>query len=672
MQPSWTAVARHLLCKDGGVETSGNRTYELMVQSIQDYAIFMVDPQGRVRSWNAGAEQIHGYRSADIVGRPFGLLHTEEDRAAGRPELILHMAAAHGRFQEEAQRLRQDGSRFWAAVVADTVRDERGRLLGFAMVSRDITERRHTEQRLREVERRFRLFVDGVTDCAICMLDANGIVTDWNAGAEHVKGYTAAEIIGRPLSQFFVNPMVAQTAMTVASESGRYDVVDWQVRKDGSRFMAEIAIDAIRDNDGRLLGFANITRDITARMEAERHLEETRAQLFQSQKIEALGQLTGGIAHDFNNLLQGIIGSLEVVEMRLSSGRQDVERFLGNAIESAKRAAALTHRLLAFARRQPLAPKCVSLNTLIEQMAELLPATLGERIKLKLELAPSLMPALCDPNLLESALLNLAINARDAMPEGGQLVIRTAAVPPGAGPLRRPHSLHDAPTLLLQVSDTGVGMTPEVRARAFDPFFTTKPKGRGTGLGLSMIHGFVVQSRGVIELDSEPGRGTTVSIYLPCGERRSVRTQEERGAGQQWEPTAGGETILLVEDEDVVRELIGGKLRELGYRVLEARDGHAGLATIESVEHIDLLVSDIGLPGLSGLQMVEVGRHHRPDLKVLFMTGYAESVPEDWTLDANTDLLNKPFEFDALVRCIRALLPALPPSATGTGGPLVP
>ena len=274
-------MARCLLCKDGGMETSGTHSYQLLVQSILDYAIFLVDSQGRIRSWNAGAEQIHGYRAAEVLGRPFALLHTEEERAGGRPELILHMAAAHGRFQEEAERLRRDGSRFWAHVVCDAVRDEQGQLLGFAMVSRDITERRLTEKRLREVERRFRLFVDGVTDCAICMLDANGIVTDWNAGAERIKGYTAAEIIGKPMERFFVEPTVAQTAMTVASEAGRYDVVDWQVRKDGSRFMAEIAIDAIRDSDGQLLGFAKITRDITARVEAERHLEETRAQRFQ-------------------------------------------------------------------------------------------------------------------------------------------------------------------------------------------------------------------------------------------------------------------------------------------------------------------------------------------------------------------------------------------------------
>ena len=639
------------------METSGTYSYQLLVQSILDYAIFMVDPQGRVRSWNAGAEQIHGYRAAGIVGRPFALLHTEQERAAGRPELILHMAAAHGRFQEEAERLRRDGSRFWAHLVCDAVRDEHGHLLGFAMVIRDITERRLTERRLREVERRFRLFVDGVTDCAICMLDANGIVTDWNAGAERIKGYAAAEIIGRPLARFFINPQVAQTAMVVAAEAGRYDVVDWQVRKDGSRFMAEIAIDAIRDGDGQLLGFAKITRDITERVEAERHLEETRAQLFQSQKIEALGQLTGGIAHDFNNLLQGIIGSLEVAQMRLAAGRQDVERFLGNAIDSAKRAATLTHRLLAFARRQPLAPKSVNLNDLVTQIAELLPATLGERVALKLELAPALVPVLCDPSLLESALLNLAINARDAMPDGGRLTIRTGSVPPGEGPLRRPHSLSDAPTLLLQVTDTGVGMTPEVRARAFDPFFTTKPKGRGTGLGLSMIHGFVTQSRGAIELESEPGHGTTVSIYLPSGERRSVRSNDEQDPGAHWEPAAG-ETILLVEDEDVVRELVAGKLRELHYRVLEARDGHAGLAAIESDERIDLVISDIGLPGLTGLQMVEVGRQRRPGLKVLFVTGYAETMPQDWAPEADTDLLTKPFQFDALVQRIRGLLPS--------------
>jgi CheY-like chemotaxis protein len=375
-----------------------------------------------------------------------------------------------------------------------------------------------------------------------------------------------------------------------------------------------------------------------------------------------LGQLTGGRAPQYNTLRPGISGSLAVVELRRAAGRQDVDRFLGNALDSAKRAATLTHRLLAFARRQPLAPKSVNLNDLVAQIAELLPATLGERIELKLDLTPSLVPVLCDPSLLESAILNLAINARDAMPDGGRLTIRTGSVPPGEGPLRRPHSLRDAPTLLLQVSDTGVGMTPEVRERAFDPFFTTKPKGRGTGLGLSMIHGFVTQSRGAIELESEPGRGTTVSIYLPSGERRSMRTLEGRDAGRRWEPAAG-ETILLVEDEDVVRDLVAGKLRELHYRVREARDGHAGLAAIQSTEPIDLVVSDIGLPGLTGLQMVEVGRRHRPDLKVLFMTGYAETMPEDWSLDANTDLLAKPFAFDTLVQRMRALLADPPKQA---------
>jgi len=429
-------------------------------------------------------------------------------------------------------------------------------------------------------------------------------------------------------------------------------------RADGQTAWAVFRAVPLHDEStGRVRGAIVTFLDITERKAAEAAREALEAQLRHAQRLDSIGQLAGGIAHDFNNLLQGIIGSLEVVEMRLAAGRQDVGRFLGNAIDSAKRAATLTHRLLAFARRQPLAPKSVNLNDLVAQIAELLPATLGERITLKLDLAPGLMPVLCDPNLLESAVLNLAINARDAMPDGGCLTIRTGSVPPGEGPLHRPHALRDAPTLLLQVSDTGVGMTPEVRARAFDPFFTTKPKGRGTGLGLSMIHGFVTQSRGAIELESEPGHGTTVSVYLPSGERRSVRALEGRDSGVRWEPAAG-ETILLVEDEDVVRDVVAGKLRELRYRVLEARDGHAGLAIIESTEHIDLVVSDIGLPGLTGLQMVDTGRRHRPDMKVLFVTGYAETMPEDWTLDANTDLLTKPFEFDALVHRIRALLPS--------------
>ena len=641
------------------MEISGDRLYELLVQSIRDYAVCMLDPRGVVISWNTGAQRITGYRAEEVIGRHFSLFYTEEDRRDGRPEVILHTASTEGRFHGEALRVCRDGSRFWASVTLEAIRDSSSKLLGFAIVLRDITERRLTEQKLRESEQRFRLFVDGVADYAICMLDPKGVVIDWNGGAERIKGYAAAEIIGRPLAQFFPDAAVAQHALATAHASGRCEMETWQVRKDGSRFLAEMTIDAIRDNNGQLLGFAKITRDITERKLAEQRLEETRAQLFQSQKVDALGQLTGGIAHDFNNLLQGITGALDVIELRLASGKtQDIAHFLGLALDSAHRASQLVHRLLAFARQQPLEPQYVNVNGLIEAMAELLVPTMGKQIDIRFDLAPGLAPALCDPNQLESAILNLAINARDAMPQGGVLTIRTGqAVHPGA-PLTRYAAGSPDPYLCLQVSDTGVGMPPEVAARAFDPFFTTKPKGRGTGLGLSMTHGFVTQSRGVIELDSHPGHGTVITIYLPCRERRTI--ERDNGNDGATAPVTAGATILLVEDDVGTRERLAARLRERAYRVLEAGDGHAGLATLESPERIDLVISDIGLPGLDGLQMIEAARPLRPELKVLFVTGYAAAVEHDWPFDQDVALLPKPFELDALLERIEHLLTAGP------------
>jgi PAS domain S-box-containing protein len=643
---------------DKGVDSR----YELLVQSIRDYGIVMLDPQGYVLTWNPGAERISGYRAEEIIGRHFSLFHPEEDRAARRPEEILHTAATQGYFRGEALRIRQDGRPFWAQLVIGAIHDAHGRLVGFTSVTHDITEPKRIQQALRESEQRFRLFVDGVAHYAICMLDAQGIVTDWNAGAERIKGYRAEEIIGWPLARFFDDPQVAERALATARDTGRCEMEQWQRRKDGSRFLAQILLEAIRDWNDELVGFAKITCDVTEEKQAERRLEEIRAQLFQSQKVEALGQLTGGIAHDFNNLLQGITGALDVIAMRLASGNTaEIARFLDMAMDSSRRAAQLINRLLAFARQQPLEPEYVNVNRLIEDLAELLIPTMGKQIELRLDLAPGLGPALCDPNQLESALLNLAINARDAMPHGGVLTIRTGqAANPGALLTHRSAAEPPDPYLCLQVADTGVGMPPEVTARAFDPFFTTKPKGRGTGLGLSMTHGFVVQSHGVIQLDSEPGRGTVVTIYLPSRERRAVARE---GAAASASPRAAPDsectraTVLLVEDEASTRACVAAKLRERDYRVLEARDGRAGLVLLESAEPIDLVISDIGLPELDGLEMIQTARHLRPHLKVLFVTGYGAAVEHDWPLQGEVDMLPKPFSLDALLERVEQLLP---------------
>jgi PAS domain S-box-containing protein len=400
-----------------------------------------------------------------------------------------------------------------------------------------------------------------------------------------------------------------------------------------------------------------VVRDVTADKVAQAELETAQEALRQAQKMEAVGQLTGGIAHDFNNLLTGIVGSLDLLLMRLAQGRTgDLERYANAAIGSANRAAALTHRLLAFARRQPLDPRPVNANALVASMDDLLRRTLGEAITLELVTAGGLWTTLCDPNQLESAILNLAINARDAMPTGGKLTIETANAHLDSLCAAAQRDLELGQYVAICVTDTGVGMTPEVIARAFDPFFTTKPLGQGTGLGLSMVYGFAKQSEGHVRIYSEVGAGTTVKIYLP---RHRDAAGEAPASSDTPEPhqTETGETVLVVEDDPVVRNLTIEVLRDSGYRTLEAIDGPAGLKILQSHRPIDLLVTDVGLPGLNGRQLADRARVTRPDLKVLFITGYAESAAAaSGFLGPGMALMTKPFAFDALARRIREMI----------------
>ncbi len=365
--------------------------------------------------------------------------------------------------------------------------------------------------------------------------------------------------------------------------------------------------------------------------------------------MEAIGQLTGGIAHDFNNLLTGIAGSLEIMRGRAAQGRvAEIERHAAAAMESVRRAASLTHRLLAFARRQALDPKPADINLLVSGMEELLIRTVGTAIAVETVLAPGLWPALCDANQLENALLNLCLNARDAMPAGGRLRIETANLVA---------SRLGAEAVAITVSDTGTGMTPGVAARAFEPFFTTKPIGHGTGLGLSMLYGFVRQSGGQVELRSEPGAGTAVRIELPRHMGPLPDQPVEPPAGQAGPGAPEGRVILLVEDEDVVRELAVEVLREQGYRVLEAADAQAALRILAGGDAVDLLLTDVGLPGMNGRELALAARARQPGLKVLFITGYAHhAVGEEGLLGPGMALLGKPFRLDTLTDKVAAIL----------------
>jgi PAS domain S-box-containing protein len=501
--------------------------------------------------------------------------------------------------------------------------------------------------------------VNSIVDYAVFMLDAEGRVTTWNPGAERAKGYKAKEIIGQHFSRFYtpedLEKDIPAQALKQAREEGRFTAEGWRMRKDGSRFWAMVVIDPIREGD-EVVGFAKVTRDLTERREAQLELEKSQQALFQSQKMEAVGQLTGGIAHDFNNLLTGITGSLDLLKARLAQGRlNELERYITAAQGAASRAATLTHRLLAFARRQTLEPKPVNANKLISGMEELVRRTVGPNVQIETVLAGGLWPCFCDANQLENAILNLCINARDAMPEGGHVTIETANTwMDERAAAERDMSVGQY--IAICVSDTGEGMTKDVIARAFDPFFTTKPVGKGTGLGLSMIYGFARQSNGQVRIYSEIGAGTTVKIYLP--RHRGPAEAEEKEEPVALPRAEAGETVLVVDDEPTVRMLVGDTLSELGYKGIEAADAGSGLKVLESDVKIDLLITDVGLPGgMNGKELADRARKHRPDLKVLFITGYAENAAvSNGHLDPGMHVLSKPFPMDKLAARIRAII----------------
>ncbi len=586
--------------------------------------------------------------------------------------MSLVAGAPHIRFYAGAPLITRDGYALGSLCAIDTVARPGGltpqqrqtlQVLARHVVTQiDLRRNIQTrEQALRHSEQQWMLLIQGVTDYSIYMLDPIGTVTHWNLGAERIMGYLPDEIIGEHFSRFYTEANRAggapDKALEIAAAEGRIEQEGWRVRKDGSQFWANAIIDAIRDDGGQLIGFAKITRDITAQKESQRALEEAREALFQSQKMEAIGQLTGGIAHDFNNLLTGISGSLQLMESRLAQGRvRELDRFLGSAQASAKRAAALTQRLLAFSRRQTLDPKPVNINRLVAEMDELVRRTAGPTIEVETIAAAGLWTTLVDANQLENALLNLCINARDAMPGGGRLTVETANKSLDA---RGAHERDLAPGeyVALCVSDTGCGMSKDVIERAFEPFFTTKPLGEGTGLGLSMVYGFVRQSAGQARIYSEIGQGTMVCLYLPRydGEDETVEKQPELSEVQQAE---NGETVLVVDDEPSVRMLITEVLGDLGYRAMEAGDGPSGLKLLQTSRRIDLLITDVGLPGgMNGRQLAEAALALRPQLKVLFITGYAENaVVGNGQLQSGMHILTKPFALDELGRRIKNIL----------------
>jgi PAS domain S-box-containing protein len=517
-----------------------------------------------------------------------------------------------------------------------------------------------SEEALRAKERELRVLLSGVTDYAIYMLDPDGRVTSWNTGAQRIKGYDAQEILGQHFSRFYTeedrSAGLPRTVLETAAREGRYEAEAWRVRKDGSRFWASVIIDAIRSPAGSLLGFAKVTRDISERQERDEQLARMREILAQSQKMDALGQLTGGIAHDINNVLTVIRNAVDGLERRLRAGERDVSRYADAIARSADRATSLTQRLLAFARRQPLEPRALDANKLVTGLADMLKRTLPASITTETVLAGGLWWTQADPSQLESAVLNLVLNARDAMPGGGKLTIETGNVFLDERYAAAHAEVSPGQYVMVAVSDTGGGMSADIASRAFEPFFTTKEIGHGTGLGLSQVYGFVKQSHGHVKIYTETGSGTTVKIYLPRLEKPQLSEPVAEVSARVTRPAE--ESILLVEDDDEVREFVSESLGELGYRVFAAADARTALRTLDAHRDIDLLFTDVGLPeGMNGRALADEARNRHPGIKVLFTTGYApNAIVHHGRLDSGVDLITKPYTQTGLAARVRTIL----------------
>jgi PAS domain S-box-containing protein len=639
-------------------------------------------PEGRMEGDQPGWSALTGQSAEEYQGYGWaGRIHPDD--AAPTLDAWEKAVAAKAPFVFEHRLQRADREWRYFCVRAIPIFGVDGELRQWVGVHTDITEQRDAESalrdlnatleqridertseisaafdRLEESEQRFRSLVNGVTDYAIYMLDRDGVISNWNAGAERIKGYSADEIIGQHLSLFYTEQDRAAGApartLAQAAEAGRFEAEGWRVRKDGSEFWASVVVDAIYGDDGDLIGFAKVTRDLTEKREVEE-------QLRQSQKMEAVGQLTGGIAHDFNNLLTIITGNIDMAARALDGNEVSAraQRAIASATRGAERAAALTQRLLAFSRRQPLSPKPLDLDKVVLGLSDLLKRSLGEIIRLEIVTSPGLWRVEADPNQIENALLNLAVNARDAMPAGGSLTIETANAYLDAGYAATHSEVPPGNYVVIAVSDTGHGMSKDVLGRVFEPFFTTKEIGRGTGLGLSQVYGFVKQSGGHVNVYSEEDRGTTVKLYLPrfIGDGASDEGSEARGTEDR---KGSGETVLVVEDDDGVRGYSVETLRELGYRVHEAADGPSALRLLERPDiAVDLLFTDVVMPGMSGKELSDAARLLRPGLKILYTSGYTRNaIVHGGRLDPGVELLPKPFSFRELSERVRDLLEA--------------
>jgi PAS domain S-box-containing protein len=578
-----------------------------------------------------------------------GALHPE-DRARTRDHWMGAVAGRHS-YDIDYRIRRHDGAYRWFKARGAPVRDETGATAYWFGTCTDIqmiVEARELQARLQRVlERQVQERTaerDGVWNASsdlMAVVGTDGFLRLINPAWSRVLGWSDDQLLSMPFLGLLHDDDRQAAAATMEKLARGETVASHECRLRSAEGGHRLISWATTPGNGAVY---LVGRDLTD----QRRTEEA---LRQSQKMEAIGQLTAGIAHDFNNMLTGVIGSLDIIRRRMADGRTDsLDRFMDAATTSAQRAAALTHRLLAFSRRQSLDTRPLAVNELVGSLEDLLARSIGEGVRLAMQLGDNLPVAKADANQLESALLNLAINARDAMPAGGTLTVETGVADLDARYASRHEGLKPGRYVMVAVTDTGVGMPPEVLAKAYDPFFTTKPAGEGTGLGLSMVHGFVNQTGGHVRIHSQPGRGTSVKLYLPVAEPSHEVAAPETGEM----PLGAGETVLVVEDDPSVRMLVLEVLHELGYTAREAADAKEAMPILASDQRIDLMVSDVGLPGINGRQLAVIARHHRPELKVLFMTGYAESAAvRSGFLDQGMEMIVKPFPLDLLANKIR-------------------
>jgi len=634
--------------------TSEHR-FQLLVDAIKDYAIYLLDEQGRVSSWNTGAMRLKGYTAEEIIGQHFSRFYTPEDMATDLPGRALAAARTQGKFEAEGWRVRKDGTRFWTGVHIEPVLGPGGVLIGYAKVTRDLSGVRRSEEALRASEQRFSLLVEGVRDYAIYMLDPSGRMTNWNGGAQLITGYAAHEIIGQHVACFYTpedrHSGEPARALQTALAERKYEKEAWRMRKDGSRFWASVVIDPLYDEAGQHIGFATITRDITERKLAQDEMDRTREALSQSQKLEAVGRLTGGVAHDFNNFLTIIRSSAELLR-RGGEDPERRERYIRAIAETADRAALLTKQLLAFARQQPLRPEAFRVEERLRDMAPIVETTLSAAIRVVYDLGDALDAVRADPNQFDTAILNMVINARDAMGSSGTLKI-TAHNVSEIPPVRR-HAAARGAFVAVSIEDSGAGIEPLTLARIFEPFFTTKPLNKGTGLGLSQVYGFAKQSGGEVAVRSRVGEGTCFTLYLPraAGAAAAPATARDAVRGAQGIAPL---SILLVEDNVEVGTFAAGLLGEVGHAVTRA------CSAVEALEILDqrrsefgLLFTDVVMPGMDGIALAKAVRARWPELPVVLTSGYSHVLAREGM--HGFELLQKPYSIQELeTALVRAL-----------------